>query len=105
MTLLLNIAQLGNVLAMPNRAPVIPTGVEINGVKLRELRKLRGETLEEFAQRCAISFGYLSQIERGHRPRVSPHTFAAICDVLNLDHADRVSMVTPEARRRLRAAA
>jgi len=90
---------------MPKRTPVIPAGVEINGDRLRELRKLRGETLEEFAPRCGISFGYLSQIERRHRPRVSPHTFVAICDALGVPDTDRVSMVVPEVRRRMKAAA
>lgn len=90
---------------MPKQTPVVTAGVEINGDKLRELRKHRGETLEGFALRCGISFGYLSQIERRHRPRVSPPTFAAICDALGVPAEARSEMVTPEARRRIRAAA
>lgn len=90
---------------MPKRTPVVTAGVEINGDKLRELRKHRGETLEEFAERCEISFGYLSQIERRHRPRVSPTIFGRICDALDIPFSDRSVMVTPEARRRIKAAA
>jgi transcriptional regulator with XRE-family HTH domain len=90
---------------MPNRAPAVTAGVEVNGDKLRELRKHRGENLEEFAARCGISFGYLSQIERRTRPRVSPTIFGRLCDALDIPFGERAVMVTPEARRRIRAAA
>jgi DNA-binding XRE family transcriptional regulator len=105
MTVLLNMAQLGTVLPMPKRTPPVTAGVEINGNKLRELRKLRGETLEQFAARCEISFGYLGQVERHERPRVNPVIFGRICDALDIPFDSRAVMITPEARRRLRAAA
>jgi transcriptional regulator with XRE-family HTH domain len=60
-------------------------GVEIDGRKLRELRKLRGETLATFADQCGISLQYLSQLETGARERMSPPTYARVCEVLGLD--------------------
>jgi transcriptional regulator with XRE-family HTH domain len=90
---------------MPKRSPVVTSGVEIHGDKLRELRKQRGETLTEFALRCDISFGYLSQVERRVRERVSPPVFARICDALDIPFNDRSALVTPSARRRIKAAA
>lgn len=61
-----------------------PAGVEIDGAKLRELRQLSGDTLTTFAPKCGISLQYLSQIERGQRPRVSPPAYARICVALGV---------------------
>ncbi|MFC3504853.1 helix-turn-helix domain-containing protein [Micromonospora krabiensis] len=59
-------------------------GVEIDGPKLRELRKLQGESVASFASACGISRQYLSQIERGARLRVSPPVYFRICTKLQL---------------------
>lgn len=99
------VAQLGTVSVMPRSTPVVPAGVEINGSKLRDLRKLRGEGLESFAERCKISFGYLGHIERGDRKTVTPVVFAAICDALDIPADQRTTMVTRAAQRRIKAAA
>jgi transcriptional regulator with XRE-family HTH domain len=61
-----------------------PAGVEIDGAKLRTLRKLAGHNLIHFAPQCGVSFQFLSQIERGDKLRVSPPTYARICDALGL---------------------
>lgn len=61
-----------------------PAGVEIDGAKVRELRKLSGRTVTDMAPACEISFQYLSMIERGTRPNVSPAVFARICDALGI---------------------
>ena len=90
---------------MPKNPPVSPTGVEINGDKLRVLRKLSGQTMADFARRCDVSVSYLSHIERGRRPRVSPTKFAQICDALDLPATDRATMCTRDAQRRMKAAA
>ena len=90
---------------MPNRTSIAPAGVEIDGYRLRELRKQRGETLEVFAARCEISFGYLSQVERRTRPRVSPPIFARICDALDIPADGRDKMLNRTARQRFKAAA
>lgn len=62
-----------------------PAGVDIDGARVRELRKLLGATVTDFAERCGISFQYLSQIERGDRQRVSAPVFAKICDKLGVE--------------------
>ena len=50
--------------------------------QLKKLRKLRGFTLEELANRCGLTKGYLSRIENGHQiPEVS--TIQTIADVLS----------------------
>lgn len=54
--------------------------------------------MREFAARCEISWGYLSQIELGHRPTVSPPVFVRICDALGLADGDRESLIRDEAR-------
>jgi transcriptional regulator with XRE-family HTH domain len=90
---------------MPQRPPIESASVEIDGNKLRTLRKLSGETLETFAAKCGISFGFLSQVERGSRENVGPVVFARICDALGVPADDRLTMVRPAARRRARASA
>ena len=72
--------------------------VEIDGPKIRELRKLQGESITSLASTCGISLNYLSQIERGSRPRVSPPVYARICAALNLtsDRQRRALLKTAE---------
>jgi transcriptional regulator with XRE-family HTH domain len=86
---------------MPRRPLIDTASVEVDGYKLRNLRKLQGHTLESLAAKVEISFGFLSQIERGNR-NVGPVVFSRICDALDL--ADRASLLSPAARRRLAAA-
>jgi transcriptional regulator with XRE-family HTH domain len=85
---------------MSRRPPVESASVEIDGNKLRTMRKMRGDTLEVFATKCGISFGFLSQVERGTRPNVGTIVFTRICDALDVDADQRMSMVRPAARRR-----
>ncbi|MFJ8687359.1 helix-turn-helix domain-containing protein [Micromonospora wenchangensis] len=51
---------------------------EIDGHRIRELRQQSGLSVTALARRIGITPQYLSQIERGHRPTVSPHTFTQI---------------------------
>lgn len=69
-----------------------PASVEIDGAKLRELRMLSGETLVSFAPKCDITFQYLSQLERGDRRRVSPPTYARICQALGVSRRKLLKM-------------
>ncbi|MFF4600118.1 helix-turn-helix domain-containing protein [Amycolatopsis sp. NPDC001319] len=62
-----------------------PVGLPIDGTLLRQLRKLGGDDLVQFAPKVEISIGYLSQIERGHKKFVSPALFARICDQLGVE--------------------
>jgi transcriptional regulator with XRE-family HTH domain len=64
--------------------PKEPTGVEVAGTLLRQLRKIKGLEMSDFAAAVGISHGYLSQIERGHAQTVSPTVFGRICEVLEL---------------------
>lgn len=66
--------------------------VEIDGDELRRRRKLCGRTIADFAQACDISWGYLSQIERGSS-RVSPPVFARICDALDIPSTEREQLI------------
>lgn len=54
------------------------------GDVLRELRLQRGLTLRQVSARAAVSLGYLSEIERGHK-EASSELLASICDALNVD--------------------
>jgi transcriptional regulator with XRE-family HTH domain len=57
---------------------------EVNGERLRELRKEQGMTVKQCAALIGISQGYLAHIERGDRPTVAPATFNRICATLNV---------------------
>jgi len=74
-----------------------PAGVEIDGARLRELRKLGGDTLKSFSEKCDVGFRHLSQIERGRRPRVRPPTFVRICNALGIPEDKRESMLSDAA--------
>lgn len=73
-----------------------PPGVDINGALLRELRQLSGDTLKAFAPKCGIGFKFLSEVELGKK-RVSPPTFARICDALEIPRNQRKSMIKARA--------
>jgi transcriptional regulator with XRE-family HTH domain len=76
---------------MPKAPPkTTPTGVEVDGTALRELRKRLGYTVSEFAPLVPISFGYLSQIERGWRKSVSPPTFQRLVSALGIHNPDAI---------------
>lgn len=70
-------------------APPAPAGAEINGPEVRRRRKLNGQTVTQLAESCGITFQYLSMIERGTRPTVSPAVFGRICDALGIAEDDR----------------
>ncbi|MBM0235886.1 helix-turn-helix transcriptional regulator [Micromonospora sp. ATA32] len=59
---------------------------EIDGHRIRELRKQSGLSVTALAARIGITPQYLSQIERGHRPTVSPSTFNRIVDAMGVEN-------------------
>lgn len=71
--------------------------VVIDGPKLKELRRARRDTLKTLAATCGISFQYLSQIERGDRPRVSPPVYSRLCTALELNEDDRQTLLKAAA--------
>lgn len=90
---------------MPKNTTVDPTGVEIDGPKLRIRRKLSGQSMRAFAERCGVHVSYVSHLERKQRDRVSPEKFALICDALGIPADQRHTMLTADAQRRAKAAA
>jgi DNA-binding XRE family transcriptional regulator len=80
-SLLLMLAQLGSV--VPVQTTDVPhANVAVDGAAIRKRRQEMGETVTSFAERVGCSFGYLSQIERGTRPRVSPAFFLKLTETL-----------------------
>lgn len=68
-------------------------GVNLNGRRVRLLRKVRGEEREDFAARIGVSPGYVSHLENGIR-KPSPTIFARICDALEVQ--DRTDLLLPD---------
>lgn len=64
--------------------------VEIDGGKLRRLRKDAGLNVVQLAEKLGISFSYLAAIERGDRPTVPPARYITICDALGIE--DRTTL-------------
>jgi len=64
------------------------------GERLRAARREKGMTLEELSERCGLSPGFLSQVERG-RSTLSIVSLAAICRALNLPIASLFSASGP----------
>jgi len=53
------------------------------GLVLRTLRREQGLTLRDVAARASVSYGYLSEVERG-RKEISSEMLGSICDALNM---------------------
>lgn len=66
--------------------------VKIDGQRLRDLRKRRGESVSQIARRAKISVQYLSFIERGERNPL-PAVFDRICDAMELADEVRTGLV------------
>lgn len=77
-----------------------PPGVQIAGGLVRKLRKLTGDNMVAFAPKVGISVQYLSLIELGQRPTVSPKVFGQICDALNVTNRDDLieKVTAPDGR-------
>lgn len=56
--------------------------VAIDWSELRLRRQLAGDNQTEFAAKCGVTSKYISLIESGARPRVSPRVYARICNAL-----------------------
>lgn len=61
------------------------------GVLINNYRKLNNLSMEEFAEKCGLSKGYISQLEKGYNPRnnkpFSPalSTYAKISKGMNIE--------------------
>lgn len=58
-------------------------GIDVDGSRLRKLRKRRGKSVSALATEAGISHQFLSFIERGQR-RPLPPVFDRICNALEL---------------------
>jgi transcriptional regulator with XRE-family HTH domain len=72
-----------------------PLWREVLGERLRALRRSRGETLTETAERAGISPQYLSEIERGLKDP-SSEVLAAVAGALGATLIDLTTQVTVE---------
>lgn len=55
---------------------------------LRHMRKLKGYTIREVAERSGVSPGYISQLENGNRNVPSPDIIAKLSEGLNVPYVD-----------------
>jgi transcriptional regulator with XRE-family HTH domain len=74
-----------------------PLWREVLGHRLRALRRSRGETLTETAERAGISPQYLSEIERGLKDP-SSEVLAAVAGALEATLIDLTAQVTLDLR-------
>lgn len=54
------------------------------GMRIRQVRKVKGWSQEELAKKCGISMSFMGHIERGTRI-MSLETFMGICGALEAD--------------------
>lgn len=67
-----------------------PASVDVDGPKVRRMRKLAGHSTKKFASIVGITPGHLRHIEVGRRCP-SPEVFARVCDALGV--MDRKTML------------
>lgn len=73
-----------------------PTAIDINGYALRMIRVRSGVGVAELAEQIGKTRSYVAKIELGHNKRVSPETYKALLDALQIeDH--RTLLVSPHA--------
>jgi transcriptional regulator with XRE-family HTH domain len=56
--------------------------------KLRDLRKLKGFTIRELADRSGVSAAYISQLENGNRGIPSPDVLMKFSEGLNISYSE-----------------
>lgn len=66
---------------------------EVIGDELRRRRQDQGRTLREVSGAAAVSLGYLSEVERGHK-EASSELLAAICDALEISLSELLASVS-----------
>lgn len=66
---------------------------EVIGDELRRRRQDQGRTLREVSGAAAVSLGYLSEVERGHK-EASSELLAAICDALDVSLSELLASVS-----------
>ncbi|GGI45304.1 hypothetical protein GCM10008018_11410 [Paenibacillus marchantiophytorum] len=56
--------------------------------KLRDMRKLKGFTIRELADRSGVSAAYISQLENGNRGIPSPEVLMKLSEGLNTSYSE-----------------
>ena len=72
---------------------------------LRGMRESRSLTQEELAERAGLTVKAIGALERGERRRPYPHTVRSLADALELDEAERATLVGSVPSRAARAPA
>ena len=65
--------------------------VVVDRAAIRRQRQLKGLDQAGLAELAGVSPGYVSHIEAGRRPTVSPGVFVRICDALGVE--DRTELM------------
>ena len=66
---------------------------QVIGDELRRRRQGQGRTLRDVSDAAAVSLGYLSEVERGHK-EASSELLAAICSALEVSLSDVLASVS-----------
>jgi len=90
-------AEISHLHVVPQPSAPEPLWREVLGQRLRTLRRRRGETLTETADRAGISPQYLSEIERGLKDP-SSEVLAAVAGALGARLVDLTTQVVLELR-------
>lgn len=69
----------------------------IDGAQIRTLRQATGINASALARRVGISPQYMTQIERGHRPTVSPSVCNRLAAALGVDRTALLRPATQDA--------
>ncbi len=72
---------------------------EVIGEELRRRRQDQGRTLREVSGAAAVSLGYLSEVQRGHK-EASSELLAAICDALDISLSELLAAVSTQLEQR-----
>ena len=72
---------------------------EVIGDELRRRRQDQGRTLREVSGAAAVSLGYLSEVERGHK-EASSELLAAICDAWDISRSELLASVSTQMAQR-----
>jgi transcriptional regulator with XRE-family HTH domain len=62
--------------------PTTSPTIEVNGYTLRVIRVLTGIDALPFSEAIGVDRSYLNKLENGHKSRVSPGVFDAMCRTL-----------------------
>lgn len=76
------------------REPLHHFRMELN-IRIRELRKARGLTLEQLASRISVSAPHLSEVERGKK-NLNNHLMERLASALGVSHAELIAEPEPD---------